>query len=396
MAAWLVLQGGERRLSVRSGALVVEHRGEPVRVLRPEDVEEVHAFGDVELTPAARRSLLHHGIDVVFHTRDGRVQGRLTSQESRAGERRLAQYRSVTDPARRLAVARAIVAGKVANQHTVLARIQRQARHEQVADALAALRAMQAAASGAADLDALRGVEGYAARVYFGVLGHGIRNPLFRFEGRNRRPPRDPVNAVLSFLYTLLCQRTEAAARGAGLDPFVGFLHEAGRGGAAAAFDLAEEWRPVVDALVLGLFNRKQLSPEDFGDPEVNLDRVSEAPEGPVGATTTREPAPWEAAADTAPESTQGEELGDTGDQPIDAVSEPEPPSAPERPRAVHLGPVGRSVVITAWARRMQERAWCEERGGRFPLEEIIRIQAQALARACVADPPSYQPHPWR
>lgn len=158
---------------------------------------------------------------------------------------------------------------------------------------------------------------------------------------------------MLSFLYTLLCQRTEHAARGAGLDPYVGFLHEAGRGRAACAFDLAEAWRPVVDALVLGLFNRRQLSPEDFEDPGVDLTRVSETP----------------------------------GEDP-----EPVDPAA----RPVYLGPVGRSVVLTAWARRLQERAWSVEREARFPLEELVRIEAQALARAAAEPVPAYQPYAWR
>lgn len=353
MGAPLVLQGGPRRLSVRGGALIVEQQGEPVRSLRPEDVEEVHAFGDVELTCAARRALLHHGIDVVFHTRDGRVQGRLCSAESPAGERRLAQVRCVLETPRRLAVARAIVAGKIRNQHVGLTRVQRQVRSEPLADALATLRAMASAAGSAPDLERLLGIEGYASRAYFAALGEGLRNPLFSFTGRNRRPPRDPVNAVLSFLYTLLCQRTGQAARTAGLDPYVGFLHEAGRGREACAFDLAEAWRPVVDALAFGLFNRRQLSPEDFEDPGVDLAKVSESPE-----------------------------------------EAPPPPDPSVRP--VYLGPVGRSVVLTAWARRLGERAWCPEREGRFPLEDLMRIEAQALARAATEPQPDFHPYAWR
>ncbi len=357
MASWLVLQGGQRRLSVRGGAFVVEHRGEPVRTLRPEDVEEVHSFGDVEITPAARRRLLHQGVDVVFHTRDGRVQGRMSGQQSRAGERRLAHLRLVLDEPGRLAIARAIVAGKIRNQHALLKRVQRRARSERGADALASLRAYATMAEGADRLEVLRGVEGIAGRVYFGVFGLGLTNALFDFSGRNRRPPRDPVNAVLSFLYTLLAQRAEAAARGAGLDPFVGFLHDAGRGRAACAFDLMEEWRPLVDNLALTLFNRRQLSPEDFRDPGIDP-------------------------------ATLAEPVEDQGDG---ATATPEPDPRP----AVHLAPVGRSVVLTAWARWQRQRAWSPAREARFSMEELIRHQAQALARCCDDPGLPYQPFAW-
>ncbi len=356
MSGLVVLQGGECRLGVRGGALLVEKSGEPVTVLRPEDVEEVQAWGDASITPAARRKLLWHGIDVLFLTRDGRVTGRLSSAEHKAGERRLAQLQAVADPARRMAVARKVVAGKLSNQHAVLARIQRRERNDTLADALALLRAGAERAEHATELDALRGVEGYGARAYFGVLGQGLTNALFCFHRRTRRPPRDPVNAALSFLYTLLCERCGHAARAAGLDPYLGFLHDPGRGREALAFDLAEEWRPVVDSLVLGLFNRRQLAPEDFVDPKVDLGLVGE----PVDEG----------------DAEQGED-GGTG-------------------RAVYLGPVGRGVVLTAWSRRLRERVYHPGQQGRYELQEIVRLQAQALARVVEGKQESYEPFRWR
>ncbi len=358
MAALLVLQGGERRLSVRGGALVVELKGEPVSVLRPADVEEVLVYGDAAITPAARRTLLWKGIDVVFHTVAGRVQGRLSSLEHRAGERRLAQLAAVSDPARRLAVARAIVAGKLRNQHTVLARFKRRSVGEPLADALALIRVAAERAHEARDLDQLRGIEGSGARAYFSILGVGLSNPLFSFTGRNRRPPRDPVNAALSFLYTLLCQRCGQLARTAGMDPYVGFLHDAGRGHEALAFDLAEEWRPLVDALVLGLFNRRQLAPEDFMDPEVDLSLVG----APVAGSQDDHPQE-SGAADS---------------------------------KAVYLGPVGRGIVITAWSRRQRERLYYPAGQGRFQIREIQLQQARLLAREMAKDEPNYVPFLWR
>jgi CRISPR-associated protein Cas1 len=358
MSGLLVLQGGECRLGVRGGALLVEKGGEPVTVLRPEDVEAIQAWGDANISPAARRKLLWHGIEVTFLTRDGRVTGRMSGGEHKAGERRLAQLRAVLDAERRLAVAQRMVAGKLRNQHAVLSRIQRRERSDALADALVLIRAGSERAVHTDKLETLRGVEGYGARAYFSVLGAGLTNPLFRFERRTRRPPRDPVNAALSFLYTLLCERCGHAARAAGLDVYVGFLHDAGRGREALAFDLAEEWRPVVDSLVLGLFNRRQLAPEDFVDPAVDLSQVG------------------------APEA------DDRGEDEQDADE--------DRGRAVYLGPVGRGVVLTAWSRRLRERVYHPGQQARFELREIIRLQAQALARVVEGRQDAYEPFRWR
>jgi CRISPR-associated protein Cas1 len=149
-------------------------------------------------------------------------RGRLVAAESRAGERRMAQYALLHDPTRRLTLARSIVVGKLQNQRRLLLRRQQTLRDEVIADALAALRVSAQTANTAPDLDALRGVEGYGARVYFEGLARAIINPSFTFTGRNRNPPRDPVNACLSFGYALAQVQVEHAARASGLDPYLG------------------------------------------------------------------------------------------------------------------------------------------------------------------------------
>lgn len=327
------------KLAANAGALVVSRRGEQIRVVQPTDVDLVHLWAGAELTASARGLLLRRGIDVVFIDLAGRWAGRLVGRESRAGQVRLAQFRLVDHPERRLALARSLVAGKIQNQRSVLLRQQQRLKDDAVAGVLARMRAYAGRVGRARDLDALRGLEGMVARQYFQGIARAITNPAFRFEGRTRYPPQDPVNACLSYGYTLLLARCESAVRVAGLDPYLGLLHEPGRGAPALALDLEEEFRPVVDRLVLKLINRHQLGPEDFRVPPV--DEL-----GARGALT-------------------GED---------------------DLPNAIYLNRVGREIVLRAWEAELSRRATHPTREGRWTLRELIVEQAHQLARIC-ADP---------
>ena len=328
------------QLTAHAGALRVLEGRHLVQTLRPHQITEVQLHGGAHLTAGARRLLLREGVDVVYFDGHGTYLGRLSSATSRAGDRRLAQLRAVLDPARRLRLATAVVAGKIANQRAVLLSRQRRLRDEELGDALVRMRALVGRAGEVGDLDELRGVEGLAARVYFGGLGRALRNAAFRFEGRNRRPPRDPVNACLSFGYALLVSRVERAVWRAGLDPYVGFLHEATRGAPALALDLAEELRPAVDGAVLSLLNRRQLTPEDFRTP-------------------------------TAEELGESAELGD---------------------RAVYLGDIARKVLLAAWEQRLAEREAHPRTGEEWTLEALLLEQARQVARVVQGDQDVYVP----
>lgn len=348
--SWLVLEGAERRLAVRNGQLVVELHGDIVHRVDPAQVDEIHLMGNADLTAAARSLVLRQRISVTFMSRTGRYQGRLLFDGYPAGERRLAQLRAIQDDARRLDLARAVVHGKLSNQCVPLLRAQRAAPSESLADAVVAIRGARDTLPDATTLNELRGMEGYAARRYFGVFDRALRNPLFEFNGRNRRPPLDPVNAMLSFAYTLLVRRLDDAVRLAGLDPLIGVLHDAGRGRPALALDLAEEWRPLVDALVIGLVNRRQVCPEDFIHPHVDL--------GAVGAP-------------------------------------PDPGDVPP-PKAVHMDDVARRVMFHAWDARLRERVLSPTLDGRFTLADVMRQQARHMG-ACMDDPSlAYRPFAWR
>ena len=253
----------EVRVEVEGGALRCMREGELLRVLHPHQVQALHLHGSATLTGAARRVLLQQGTDVVFMTRDARFLGRLVGATRARGDLRLTQLRSVLDPARRLALARDIVVGKLENQRRLL--LARRLGADD--DAIGGLDVALEAARRAGTLDQVRGAEGAGARAYFGAFPRLIRRDDLTFDGRSRQPPRDLVNAMLSYGYTLLVTRVEHAIRIVGLDPHVGLLHDAGRGAPSLALDLAEAWRPMVDSVVLSLVNRRQVGPDDARHP---------------------------------------------------------------------------------------------------------------------------------
>ncbi|PJF46319.1 MAG: CRISPR-associated endonuclease Cas1, partial [Candidatus Thermofonsia Clade 3 bacterium] len=183
---------------------------------------------------------------------------------------RMAQYRAAFDPARSLALARSFVAAKIRNCRTLLMR-----NHaDPPAEAIASLLQLSKDAQAAPGLPALLGIEGNAGRIYFGAFA-GMLKPRhapsddamwrFDFEGRNRRPPRDPVNALLSFAYSMLVKELAVTAQVIGFDPYLGFYHQPHYGRPALALDVMEEFRPLVaDSVVLTAVNTGVISPDDF------------------------------------------------------------------------------------------------------------------------------------
>ena len=231
----------------------------------------VVCFGHIGLSAPLMHRLAEGGIALVLLDDNGRFKARLEGAVSGNVLLRQAQFQRVADAAFTLDMARACVAGKIKNTRQVLQRGAREAKSDdeaktlaRLADDLAAsLRALPAAAS----LDALRGLEGEAARQYFSGLSLLVRpdqREAFAMDGRTRRPPRDRFNAVLSFLYAMWMNDCRSALEAAGLDPQVGFLHALRPGRAALALDLMEEFRPWADRLALTLINRGQLAASDF------------------------------------------------------------------------------------------------------------------------------------
>jgi CRISPR-associated protein Cas1 len=233
-----------------------------------DELEQLVLVGNIIVTPAALDLLVDKGVDTVFLSHHGRFRGRLTGALSTNVTLRLAQYKLMTTPAEALTLAKTIVAGKTANQRELVLRQGRKLTGgitPDLAKCERSMRATEARLGLALTMDQVRGCEGAASAAYFKVLGQFIRAPGFTFDGRNRRPPMDPVNALLSLGYTLLTNAVAAAVEVVGMDPFVGSLHEVSAGRPSLVCDLVEEYRaPVVDRLVLAAVNQGALRPEDF------------------------------------------------------------------------------------------------------------------------------------
>lgn len=235
----------------------------------------VVCFGHVSVSVPLMHRMAEDGVALVLLEAHGRFKARLEGPVNGNVLLRQSHFRAVEDLSFTLELARRIVAGKVRNQRHVLLRGARDARKPE--DRAALTRAAQNLAAslrslpGACTLDAVRGVEGEAARGYFQAMNLLVRPDLrvdFAMDGRTRRPPRDRMNALLSFLYAMWMNDCRSACEAAGLDPQVGFLHALRPGRAALALDLMEEFRPLADRLALSLINRQQIGPDAFENRE--------------------------------------------------------------------------------------------------------------------------------
>ncbi|MBL8495261.1 MAG: type I-C CRISPR-associated endonuclease Cas1 [Rhodocyclaceae bacterium] len=238
-------------------------------------VGAVVCLGNVGLSTPLMHRLADEGVALVLLDGNGRFKARIEGAVSGNVLLRRAQHERSTDTTFTLDTARACVAGKIRNARQVLLRGAREAKAAEdtaaitrgADDLAASLRALPQAA----DLDTVRGVEGEAARQYFGALNLLVRDDVrdaFRMDGRTRRPPRDRMNALLSFLYSMWMNDCRSSLEAAGLDPQVGFLHALRPGRAALALDLMEEFRPFADRLALTLINRAQVDADDFAERE--------------------------------------------------------------------------------------------------------------------------------
>lgn len=237
-------------------------------------LEGLVCFGRVLVSPPLLGYCAEQGISVCFLSPNGRFLARVEGPVSGNVLLRREQYRRSDDPAGCAAIVRNLLVGKLYNQRVVLARGLRD--HGAVLDEKANVELTHASQRldriskkmlTEPSADVLRGLEGEAAQSYFGVFDHLIRiaEPTMRFNGRNRRPPRDAVNALLSFFYTLLTHDCRSALETVGLDPAVGFLHRDRPGRPSLALDLMEELRAfMADRLTLSMINRRQISVRDF------------------------------------------------------------------------------------------------------------------------------------
>ncbi|ARR13839.1 type I-C CRISPR-associated endonuclease Cas1c [Xanthomonas citri] len=261
--AWLHKDGANVVLNVERQ----ERTRLPVHML-----ESIVCIGRVGVSPQLLGFCAEQGISICYLTAQGRFLARVEGPVSGNVLLRREQYRCSDDPVRCAAIVRHMLAGKIHNQRAVLARGWRDHGDRMIdipafQHALKRLKRIPQRLLIETSVDVLRGLEGEAAQSYFGVFGQLVRTEslLLRFGGRNRRPPRDAFNALLSFLYTLLTHDCRSALETVGLDPAVGFLHRDRPGRPSLALDLAEEFRPLLgERLALSLINRRQLNQRDF------------------------------------------------------------------------------------------------------------------------------------
>jgi len=351
MRTFVVVEQGVK-VAKRNGELMVKKAGEAIHKTRLEGLGSLQLFGGVELTSGAIRACLNQGTDISFFTITGRYRGRITGPASKNGTRRLEQYRRVSDPAFRLQAAKALITGKITNQRNLLMRGQRRAKIPENAPALGQMRRSLQRVPDATSHDELMGIEGYAASLYFVCLGRLIKNSDFTFTKRTRRPPRDPINAALSFGYTVLTSNVDGIVQAQGLDPMLGFLHGIDYGRPSLALDLIEEMRPViVDALVLAMVNRLQLSAFDFEAMRSDLRADQEAQEAQPGSP-------------------------DTEHQPATGAAVPQP-----KPAGILLNDRGRRVFLAAFAKRLNEKIYYPPLEGAYTIGDILRKQVEHLIR---------------
>ncbi len=356
-------------LHAEGDLLLVRKQNSVLRRLRIAEIDQVLLFGRVEITSAAIAALARRNIDVVFLSQHGTFRARLATRASRNITLRFTQWQRAGDARFCLDVAHRFVLGKVRHQRLLLLRAQRRLHHPELADALGRLRLLLQRIPQATSLDSLRGLEGQAAALYFAHFGKLIHSPHFSFTRRTRRPPRDPVNACLSFGYALLTSLIETEVIRCGLDPMIGFFHQPAFGRPSLVLDLLEEFRPLIDTLVLRLINRRQLGPNDFRrlDAE-SLEALLASPEFPSPVP----PAP----AANVPAHTRAEPSNGPTDDPL-TPTENAHTTAP----GIHLDDPGRRIFLNAFFRRVRETLYYPPRQATLQVRQIIREQAYHLAR---------------
>lgn len=335
---YVTLQGAH--LS-REGETVLVRQDDEVKLRVPiRTLQGIVCLGHFSCTSYLMSLCAEFGVGISFLTEHGRFLARVHGPISGNVLLRKQQYRASDQAEASEGIARAVVIGKIANCRTVLLRA---AREREPSEARAELEktglrldCLIQDVQRASSVDDIRGYEGEAARTYFSVFDHLIvcETESFRFTGRSRRPPLDNINALLSFLYTLLTHDVASALEGCGLDPAVGFLHRDRPGRPSLALDLVEELRPVLaDRLALSLINRRQVSGSGF--------RTTES-----GGVTMND---------------------DT-----------------------------RKDVLAAWQRRKQEEVIHPFTQERVPLGLFPHLQSLLLARHIRGDLESYPPAIWR
>ena len=368
---------------VREGRhLIVKKENDTYHTLFTYKLEQLIIMGNVIITPQALKLLLRENIDTVFMRMDGRYVGRLAGGEQKNVFLRKRQFALTDDAHFCLTTAQSIVGGKMANMATVLQRIQRTRDCRHAGDAADTIRRMIRRLPEAETVDSVRGMEGAASAQYFGGLRYGLDND-HGFRKRVRRPPTDPVNSVLSLLYTFITNRAYSAVRIAGLDPYPGTLHTLEYGRHSLPLDLVEEFRSMIaDTLTLSLFNLGILKDVDFYQiepppvPEFDDsdDQIAIACNDPIGQMTVVE----EEDVFDMPEQSSASDDQETG--------------TGEGKLAIRAHPPAFARIIKAFEKKMITEFYHPIAQKQMTYAEAIIFQARQLRRVIEGESLRYQP----
>lgn len=259
----LVVQTPGAQIGQRGDQLIVSVKGEALRKIPGQQVRAIYCYGAVQITAQAVETCLELGIDVAYFSPAGRFLGVLQGLPASGVDARRGQYRWFDLPDIRLKLAKEVIRAKIHNQRVMLMR-----NGEVLGNVTQLLANLRDRTQYARDLTELLGIEGGAAALYFEQFASMLKDRgawTFDWHGRNRRPPRDPVNALLSLGYSILAKEFAGVCHAVGLDPFFGFMHQPRYGRPALALDLMEEFRPLIaDSVAISLVNRGELGMEDF------------------------------------------------------------------------------------------------------------------------------------
>ncbi len=251
-------------MKVSGKSIKIEKKGQVIEEIPASDLKRLTLAGRCSMTGAVLDFLIENGIETVFMTLTGRFRARLLLDAPGHVELRQLQYERLGKKDFCLQTARFMVLSKIENQLRLLRKRRPSAKDPNFKKLHLQLLSLKRRAKISKNLDELRGIEGSASRIFYQGFGLLIKNQDFSFTGRNRRPPKDEINALLSFVYTLFTNEVLNAIKSNGLDPYLGALHEPLSGRPSLACDLVEEWRALAEGFVLTLVNKKMVTKQDF------------------------------------------------------------------------------------------------------------------------------------
>ncbi len=264
MATLFVLEQGAK-VSKESRKIIVEKDREVLLDVPEFKIDRVFLFGNVQITTQALRFLLEAGKDISFFSLKGKFMGKVVSYASKNVYIRIKQYERFKDEDFCLFIVKEFVRAKLRNCRSVLQKYLRNHPQVKVDEEIGRLEELLGMIDRKTAINSLLGVEGMGSRIYFKGFSKMVRNEGFEFEGRNRHPPQDPVNSILSLGYSLITSEMFSVLSAVGLDPYVGYLHSLEYSRPSLALDLIEELRPaVIDRFALELINKRILKTEDF------------------------------------------------------------------------------------------------------------------------------------